>query len=224
MLRPCFPGASTPLTCRCHSVESLARLGSNVLGVDAVARSVDVARAHAARDPLVAARAQFRACTAEQLVAEGKCYDLVTSLEVVEHVADVTAFTRVLTQLLRPGGMLVMSTVNRTLRSYALGIVAAEHLLHWVPAGTHAWRRFVTPEELTGADCMPCRGPGFASSRQLTTGPLQTGVLLQHGMHPYHVAGMVYSPLSQAWALSDDTSVNYIGSWVAVASPDSTVA
>ena len=140
-----------------NRVEPLARLGSRVLGVDAVAKSVDIARAHAARDPVVAARAQFRACTAEQLVAEGHRFDLVTSLEVVEHVADVPAFVRVLTQLLRPGGLLVMSTVNRTVRSYMLGIVAAEHLLQWVPSGTHSWRRFLTPEELTGA-CALHRG------------------------------------------------------------------
>ena len=156
-LMPCKCGccrAADCCSCRLvNRVEPLARLGSQVLGVDAVAKSVDIARAHAARDPVVAARAQYRACTAEQLVAEGQRFDLVTSLEVVEHVADVPAFLRVLTQLLRPGGLLVMSTVNRTVRSYMLGIVAAEHLLQWVPAGTHSWQRFLTPEELTGA-CM----------------------------------------------------------------------
>jgi ubiquinone biosynthesis O-methyltransferase len=166
----------------------LARLGSSVLGVDAVAKSVDIARAHAARDPLVASRAQYRACTAEQLVAEGQRFDLVMSLEVVEHVTDVATFTHVLSQLLRPGGMLVMSTLNRTLRSYALAIVAAEHLLQWVPQGTHSWRRFVTPEELTGT-------------------------LLKHGLRPQRVAGMAYAPLSNTWSLNGDLSTNYIGSW-----------
>ncbi len=131
-------------------------MGADVLGVDAVERSVVIARAHAARDPAVAARAQYRAVAAEQLLAEGASFDAVLSLEVVEHVADVPAFAATLAALVRPGGLLVLSTVNRTLRAYALGIVAAERLLRLVPNGTHDWARFLTPEELTGASRRVC--------------------------------------------------------------------
>ena len=132
-------------------VEPLARMGADVLGIDAVARSVAVARAHAARDPRVRARALYRAVLAEELAEEGARFDAVLSLEVVEHVADVQAFTVALASLVEPGGVLVLSTVNRTLRSYALGILAAERLLSLVPSGTHDWSRFLTPEELAGA-------------------------------------------------------------------------
>ena len=126
-------------------------MGADVLGIDAVARSVAVARAHAARDPCVRARARYRAVLAEELAEEGVRFDAVLSLEVVEHVADVQAFTAALAGLVEPGGVLVLSTVNRTVRSYALGIVAAERLLSLVPSGTHDWSRFLTPEELAGA-------------------------------------------------------------------------
>ena len=137
-------------SCACR-VEPLARLGADVLGVDAVARSVAVARAHAARDPSVRTRASYRAALAEELAAEGARFDAVLSLEVAEHVADVPAFTAALAGLVEPRGVLVLSTVNRTLRSYALGVVAAERLLSLVPAGTHDWSRFLTPDELAGA-------------------------------------------------------------------------
>ena len=110
-------------------------MGADVLGVDAVARSVAVARAHAARDPSVRTRARYRAVLAEELAAEGPRFDAVLSLEVAEHVADVPAFTAALASLVEPRGVLVLSTVNRTLRSYALGVVAAERLLSLVPAG-----------------------------------------------------------------------------------------
>ena len=132
-------------------------MGADVLGIDAVARSVAVARAHAARDPCVRARARYRAVLAEELAEAGVRFDAVLSLEVVEHVADVQAFTAALAGLVEPGGVLVLSTVNRTVRSYALGIVAAERLLSLVPSGTHDWSRFLTPEELAGASArVPC--------------------------------------------------------------------
>jgi ubiquinone biosynthesis O-methyltransferase len=131
-------------------------MGAQVLGVDAVERSVAVARAHGARDPTVAERAQYRAVVAEQLVSEGARFDGVLSLEVVEHVADVGAFTATLAALVQPRGLLVLSTVNRTLRAYALGVVAAEHVLGMVPPGTHDWARFLTPEELAGAFARVC--------------------------------------------------------------------
>ena len=144
-------------------------MGADVLGIDAVARSVAVARAHAARDPRVRARARYRAVLAEELAEEGARFDAVLSLEVVEHVADVHAFAAALAGLVEPGGVLVLSTVNRTVRSYALGIVAAERLLSLVPSGTHDWSRFLTPEELAGACAhvaTPLRRPRSDTSPQ----------------------------------------------------------
>jgi len=126
-------------------------MGATVLGVDAAERSVEAARAHASRDPLVASRATYRAAAAEELAAEGARFDAVLSLEVVEHVADVPAFASTLASLVAEEGLLVLSSVNRTLRSYALGILAAERLLGLVPPGTHDWARFISPEELAGA-------------------------------------------------------------------------
>jgi 2-polyprenyl-6-hydroxyphenyl methylase/3-demethylubiquinone-9 3-methyltransferase len=165
-------------------------MGADVLGIDAVERSVAVARAHAARDPAVAARARYRTVLAEALQAEGARFDGVLSLEVVEHVADVRAFTAALAGLVAPRGLLVLSTVNRTLRSYALGVLAAERLLGLVPPGTHDWARFLTPAELAAT----AAAAGFELDE---------------------LAGMVYSPLARAWRLSKDTQVNYIASFQA---------
>lgn len=167
--------------------EPMARLGGEVLGVDAVAHSVSVAEAHAQRDATVAPRVAYRAATAEQLVAEGLTFDAVLSLEVIEHVADPRAFVASLAALVRPGGLLVVSTINRTPTSYALGVLAAEHVLRWVPAGTHEWSKFVTPEEM----------------RSLTA---------EAGLQMQQLSGMVFNPLSSMqWTLDEgDTSMNYI--------------
>lgn len=181
-------------------------MGADVLGIDAVARSIAVARAHVARDPSVRTRARYRAVLAEELVAEGARFDAVLSLEVVEHVADVPAFTAALAGLVEPRGALLLSTVNRTLRSYALGIVAAERLLSLVPSGTHDWSRFLTPDELAGACCGTC-----CASFRLTRSHAAT--LARSGFELDELAGMVYSPLARRWQLSTDTAVNYIGSW-----------
>lgn len=192
-------------------------MGATVLGVDAVARSVAAARAHAARDPVVRTRARYRAALAEELLAEGLRFDAVLSLEVVEHCADVHAFTSTLADLVAPRGMLVMSTVHRTLRSYALGILAAERVLGLVPAGTHEWSRFVTPDELAGKAARSVRS-SCASLEALPTTPGAdvcfvtrcAGALLRSGFKLEQLAGMVYSPLTRKWRLSTDTAVNYI--------------
>lgn len=136
------------LLCR---TEPLCRMGAHVLGVDAAERSVFAARAHAARDPLVSSLASYRAAAAEELVSEGRTFDAVLSLEVMEHAADVPAFAATLGSLVIPDGLLLLSTINRTVRSYALGILAAEQLLGLVPRGTHDWSRFLTPQEVAGA-------------------------------------------------------------------------
>ena len=106
-------------------------------------------------------------------------------LEVVEHVPDVGAFLRVVAGLVRPGGMLILSTLNRTFKSYALAIVGAEYILRWLPVGTHQWERFVTPDELAG----------YATAA---------------GLAPPAFEGMIYNPLSDEWSLSADTDVNYL--------------
>lgn len=162
--------------------EPLTRLGASVTGIDPGAENVAIARAHAEPQGLAI---DYRATTAEDLVAAGERFDAVVCLEVVEHVPDVGAFVQTCATLTRPGGMLVLSTINRTLKSYALAIVAAEYVLGWLPRGTHQWDRFVTPDEL---------------ARHLAAA----------GLSPPRFSGMSYAPLRDAWSLTDDTDVNYL--------------
>jgi 2-polyprenyl-6-hydroxyphenyl methylase/3-demethylubiquinone-9 3-methyltransferase len=162
--------------------EPLTRLGANVTGIDPGAENIAIARSHAEPQGLAI---DYRATTAEALVAAGEAYDAVICLEVVEHVPDVGAFLKTCAALVRPGGMMVLSTINRTLKSYALAIVAAEYVLGWLPRGTHQWDRFVTPDEL---------------ARYLSAA----------GMGAPIFSGMAYAPLRDAWALTSDTDVNYL--------------
>jgi 2-polyprenyl-6-hydroxyphenyl methylase/3-demethylubiquinone-9 3-methyltransferase len=164
--------------------EPLARLGARVAGLDPAAEDIAVARGHAESQGLAI---DYRVATVEELQAEGAIYDAVICLEVVEHVPDVGGFLKTCASLVRPGGMLVLSTINRTLKSYALAIVAAEYLLGWLPRGTHQWDRFVTPAELAG----------FVGAA---------------GLSAPRFKGLVYDPLCDAWSLSDDTDVNYLAS------------
>ncbi|HML42442.1 bifunctional 2-polyprenyl-6-hydroxyphenol methylase/3-demethylubiquinol 3-O-methyltransferase UbiG [Hyphomicrobium zavarzinii] len=166
--------------------EPLARLGARVTGIDPGDKNIAIARDHATPQGL---DIDYRVTTAEALVAAGELYDAVACLEVVEHVPDVGAFVKTCASLVRPGGMLVLSTINRTLKSYALAIVAAEYVLGWLPRGTHQWDRFVTPDEL---------GRHIASA----------------GLGETRFKGFVYSPLRDQWSLADDTDVNYLVSAV----------
>ena len=125
--------------------ESMAKLGAEVLGIDPAPENVEVAERHAAAMELPV---RYLASTVEDLPADRTGFDVVTALEVVEHLADVPGFLAACAARVRPGGVLVLSTLNRTARSYALGIVAAERILGWLPAGTHDWRRFLKPSEL----------------------------------------------------------------------------
>lgn len=162
--------------------EPLARMGATVTGIDPGEENVAAARTHAARERLAI---DYRATTAEALVAEGARFDAVICLEVIEHVPDVAAFCATLAGLARPGGLLVLSTLNRTLKSFGLAIVAAEYVMGWLPRGTHRWERFVTPDEL---------------DRHLAAA----------GLRPATPRGMVYNPLTARWSLAADTDVNYL--------------
>lgn len=166
--------------------EPMARLGAEVTGIDPAPGNVDVAGRHAARSRLAVT---YRQATVEELVAEGARFDVVTSMEVVEHVADVGAFVDACCAAVKPGGLLFMATINRTMRSFALAIVGAEYVLGWLPRGTHRWEKFVTPRELDEA-------------------------LAHGGFRVREEAGVVFNPLASQWRLSSDTAVNYMVSAV----------
>lgn len=163
--------------------EPLRRMGAAVTGVDAGEENIHIARAHAARSGL---DIDYRATPAEDLAAAGAQFDLVTALEVVEHVADADLFLRSCAALVRPGGMLVVSTLNRTAKSFVLGIGMAEYVLRWVPTGTHDWKKFLKPSEVAA--------------------PLTAA-----GLDVTDVTGLVYDPLRRAFGLSArDLDVNYL--------------
>ena len=169
--------------------EPLCRLGASVTGIDPTPETIPVAQRHAEAQGLAI---DYRAVTAEELSAEGRSFDVVVCLEVVEHVPDVGAFLKLLGTLVRPGGLIVLSTMNRTFKAYALAIVAAEYVLGWLPRGTHDWQRFVTPDELNKH-------------------------LMAAGFEPGARSGIVYDVLQDTWRLKPDLDVNYM---VAAARPE----
>lgn len=163
--------------------EPMARLGAKVTGLDAAAGNIAVASAHAATMGLAV---DYRVETAEAAAESGGQFDVVIALEIVEHVADVPTFVKALSALVRPGGLLIMSTLNRTAKSWAGAIVGAERILRWLPVGTHDWNKFLTPDELEAA-------------------------LFATGLEVVDAKGMVLNPISGDWSLSDtDLSMNYI--------------
>lgn len=190
--------------------EPLARLGANTVGVDATGPNIDAARWHATLDPTLQGRVEYHHCTVEALAAnpehfEG--YDAVCAMEIVEHLAPGTIgeFYAGCADCLKPGGVLITSTINRTQASYALAIVAAEHVLRWVEVGTHQWDKFVTVEEcaaaLAGAGLRPRTGGGVGRAPAIGISDVGGG---------FAATGMVYGPLTGSWTLSDDTDVNYL--------------
>jgi len=162
--------------------EPLSRLGAEVTGLDPAPTNIAVARAHAEAGGLAI---DYREETIEAVVAGGRRFDIVLAMEVVEHVADVEAFVAACCAAVKPGGLLVMATLNRTLKSYALAIVGAEYVLRWLPKGTHDWEKFVTPDELGDAIV----ANGFALGAQ---------------------TGVVYNPLTGRWSAARDMDVNYM--------------
>jgi 2-polyprenyl-6-hydroxyphenyl methylase/3-demethylubiquinone-9 3-methyltransferase len=162
--------------------EPLARLGGTVTGIDLSSRNLEVARRHAQRSGLAIT---YRATAAETLAAAGERFDLVCVMEVVEHVAEPDRFLEACGRLVRPGGGLVLATLNRTASSFALGIVAAEYLLGWLPRGTHDWRRFLRPSEAA----RPLRRAGLRIA---------------------DLAGVTYEPLRDRFRLDRTVAVNYL--------------
>ncbi len=163
--------------------EPMARLGADVVGADAAERNIPVARVHAEQSGL---KIDYRHTTAEALAADGEQFDAVLNMEVVEHVADPLAYLTACRQLLRPGGLMVCSTLNRNPKSYVMAIIGAEHVMRWLPKGTHDWSKFITPDELYD-------------------------LLRRAGLDPVDCKGFKFNPLAWSWSISDsDLSVNYV--------------
>jgi 2-polyprenyl-6-hydroxyphenyl methylase / 3-demethylubiquinone-9 3-methyltransferase len=164
--------------------EPMARLGFAVTGADASQRNIGTARAHAAQSGL-AELIDYRASTAETLLAEAKSFDVVLNMEVVEHVADVRTYLRSCAGLVKPGGLTFVATLNKTLKSLALAKIGAEYVLNWLPRGTHDWNRFLPPADL---------------KRMLEESDLTT----------WKTQGISFDPLQWDWQLSSDVDVNYM--------------
>jgi 2-polyprenyl-6-hydroxyphenyl methylase/3-demethylubiquinone-9 3-methyltransferase len=162
--------------------EPMSRLGFAVTAIDADARAIAVARAHAEAAGL---SIDYRIATAESMAATGQRFDAVLALEIIEHVADPAAFFGSLSALVRPGGAVVAATLNRTARSLASAVLAAEYLLGWLPRGTHDWRKFVRPSELVLG-------------------------LRRNGLKATKLAGVSYDWMRGEWSLSPDLGVNYM--------------
>ena len=162
--------------------EPLARLGADMIGIDPAAENIEVARLHAAESGVAV---DYRATTAETLAEAGERFDVVLAMEVVEHVVDVPAFVATCASMVKPGGLLVMATLNRTMKSFALAIVGAEYILRWLPRGTHQWDKFVKPEELESA-------------------------IERNELQVIGERGVIYNPLADRWQLSSDMDVNYM--------------
>lgn len=163
--------------------EPMARLGADVVGADAAERNIPVAKVHAEQSGLTI---DYRHTTAEAMAAAGEQFDAVLNMEVVEHVADPQGYLTACQQLLKPGGLMICSTINRNPKSYVMAIVGAEYVMRWLPKGTHEWEKFITPDELYG-------------------------LIRNAGLTPVDRKGFVFNPVSWSWRISDrDLSVNYV--------------
>lgn len=162
--------------------EPLAEQGAHVVGIDATARNIDVARLHASAQSLPI---DYRHSLAEHVRERGERFDVVLNTEVVEHVANPEQLLADCAALVKPGGIMVVATLNRTLRAFLLAIVGAEYILRWLPKGTHDWRRFLRPKEIGD-------------------------MLARHGLETKEVRGVSFNPWANRWRLSNDDSVNYM--------------
>lgn len=162
--------------------EPLGRLGARMVGADPAEENIAVAQAHAQENGVAV---DYRATTAEVLAAADESFDVVLAMEVVEHVTDVNEFVATCAGMVKPGGLMIAATLNRTLKSFALAIVGAEYVLRWLPRGTHQWDKFVTPNELELA---------FERGGLQVTGE----------------RGVIYNPFADRWQLSSDMDVNYM--------------
>ncbi len=163
--------------------EPMARLGAEIVGVDAAERNIPVAQTHAEQSGL---EIDYRFSTAEALAEAGEQFDVVLNMEVVEHVADPQAYLNACHDLLKPGGLHLCSTINRNAKSFAMAIVGAEWVMRWLPKGTHDWAKFITPDELYE-------------------------LMRKAGFEPVDRKGYVFNPVSWRWSISDrDLSVNYV--------------
>ena len=162
--------------------EPMSRLGFSVLGADASEKNVKTAAAHAASSGV---EIDYRVATAESLAEDGHAFDVVLNMEVIEHVADLPGYLRACTRLVKPGGLMFVASLNKTLKSLALAKIAAEYVLRWLPPGTHDWNRFVEPKRLHA-------------------------MLEEAGLKVLKTQGVVFNPLAWDWQLSRDTDVNYM--------------
>lgn len=170
--------------------EPMARLGATVVGADAAERNIPVAQVHAENAGL---DIDYRFSTAEDLAAAGETFDVVLNMEVVEHVADPQNYLNACQTLLKTGGLMICSTINRNPKSYMMAIVGAEIVMRWLPKGTHDWKKFITPDELFEL--------------------IETA-----GLRPVDRKGFVFNPALWKWSLSDrDLSVNYVTASIKVA-------
>lgn len=162
--------------------EPMARLGAEVVAADASSTNINVASLHAKDSGL---EIDYRHTTAEELAASGEKFDVILNMEVIEHVADLEGFAGTCCEMLKPGGLMFVATLNRTVKSYALAIVGAEYILRWLPKGTHNWKKFLRPSEVVG-------------------------LLRANSLQIEKMTGASYNPLDGTWRLSKDLDVNYM--------------
>ena len=163
--------------------EPMARLGATVTGADAAERNIPVAKLHAEQSEL---KIDYRHTTAEALAAEGLQFDAILNMEVIEHVADPATYLAACRDLLKPGGLMLCSTINRNPKSFAMAIIGAEYVMRWLPKGTHDWQKFITPDEL------------FT-------------LISNAGLEPVDRKGFVFDPIRWSWSISSkDLTVNYV--------------
>ena len=162
--------------------EPMSRMGGKVTGIDPSEKNIAIAGLHSKAQGV---DVNYRAVRIEDVVAGGELFDVIVCLEVVEHIPDVEAFIKECARAVKPGGLVIFSTINRTFKAWALAIVGAEYVLGWLPRGTHQWERFVKPNELSQF----CKNAGLGAPS---------------------FSGMIYQPLKDVWVLNPDTDVNYL--------------